>query len=57
MKLVQLQESKTYFIEVDQFKQNIIGGTPFVKINSDKGLSLIFPNVELGIYFNYNYIY
>ncbi|KAM3135070.1 hypothetical protein pb186bvf_012894 [Paramecium bursaria] len=49
IKLAQFSESKTYFINIDKFSQNIVPGTPFVYIRTQAGLTLIFPHIESGL--------
>lgn len=46
LKLAQLQETKSYFISIEKFCQNIVEGTPFVRVDSDKGTSLLFPHID-----------
>ncbi|CAD8192157.1 unnamed protein product [Paramecium octaurelia] len=49
VKLAQFQDSKTHFITIERFCQNIVPGTPFVYISCESGLTLIFPHIDQGL--------
>lgn len=53
LNLAQILETKTYFINVGKFCQNIVTGTPFVTITRPKGTTFLFPHIESGILDNH----
>ncbi|KAM3131427.1 hypothetical protein pb186bvf_016499 [Paramecium bursaria] len=49
LRLCYLDSARIYFICIKEFCQNIFPSTPWVVLESPKGVSLLFPHIESGL--------
>jgi len=49
LKLCYLEERRCYFLNIGNFCQILKPELPLITINTEKGLTLIFPSTERGL--------
>jgi hypothetical protein len=49
LKLAWLNDQRIYFVNIEAFCQTVFPDTPWVIVETQKGINLLFPHIDAGL--------